>query len=93
MSFHNFPDRRVKTRKRTRCYYCSDIIEIGTVVLKESGVLPGEGFYNGHVCATCEEFKNSPSYNYYDHSDGHDGIPEGAFYESGKYQEFKKTKP
>lgn len=91
MSYHSFPDRRVKTRKRKRCYYCSDIIEIGTVVLKESGVLPGEGFFNGHVCSTCESFKNSPYYDYYDHADDYYGISEGSFVYSDKYQQFKNS--
>lgn len=55
---YNFQPKIVKTRKKHRCVGCNEIIEIGTKVMKYSGVSDGK-FYNSYMCDACEEFSKT----------------------------------
>jgi len=92
MSYHEFPEKKVKTRKVTWCHYCEDRIEKGTTVLKQSGVWDGDGFFNGHVCHVCEAFMKQPDYDWRYYADDGIGVEYGAFRETEKYENFKKAK-
>lgn len=49
----NYTRKLVKTRKPHTCAICSNTIEYGNMMIRESGFLPDEGPVSSYQCTDC----------------------------------------